>query len=100
MGPQCHPNGGTGLSGVTSTPPKMGQEPRPQGWESRPGGRLRACGSTMRSIFAIQNVLRTKVRELSQPEPVQEAPFCKFDKKKVITLDFGPNGPRLVRTSL
>ena len=38
---------------VTSIPPKMGQESRPQGWESRPGGRLRACGSSVRSTFAI-----------------------------------------------
>ena len=33
--------------------PPWGQESRPQGWESRPGGRLRACGSTVRSTFAI-----------------------------------------------
>ena len=38
MGPQCASIGCAGLCGVTSTPPKMGQESRPQGWESRPGG--------------------------------------------------------------
>ena len=57
MGPQCDPNGGLGFIYSKCTPPKMGQESRPQGWESRPGGRLRACGSTMRSIFAILWIL-------------------------------------------
>ena len=54
MGPQCATIGGCSFIHGRCTPPKMGQESRPQGWESRPGGRLRACGSTVRSTFAIQ----------------------------------------------
>ena len=43
MGPQCASVGGAGLSMAPCTPSKMGQELRPQGWESRPRGRLRDC---------------------------------------------------------